>query len=171
VTDYVRRIRALVGPEELLHLPSVSVAVRDADGRVLLARHAEGNRWLLPGGAIEPGETPADAAVREAWEETGLVVRLTRLIGVFGGPDFVVHYRNGDRASYVSSVFEGAIDGGQARPDGTELHELRFVSEAESSALSVAPWAAEVLHAIFGEKTATFRPATWTPPPNRVTGS
>jgi NUDIX domain len=85
VTDYVHRIRALVGSGELLQLPSASVAIRDVHGRVLLARHSEGDRWVLPGGAIEPGETPADAAVREAWEETGGLVRLTRLVGVFGG--------------------------------------------------------------------------------------
>jgi 8-oxo-dGTP pyrophosphatase MutT (NUDIX family) len=93
VPDYVRRLRVLVGGEELLQLPSVSIALRDADGRILLARHAEGNVWLLPGGGIEPGETPADAAVREMFEETGLIVRLTRLVGVFGGPEFIVRYR------------------------------------------------------------------------------
>ena len=164
MTDYDRRIRSLVGPEELLQLPSVSVAVRDADGRVLLARHVEGDRWVLPGGAIEPGETPADAAVREAWEETGLVVRLTRLVGVFAGPHYVVQYRNGDRASYVSSVFEGVVDGGSARPDGTELRELRFVSESDIEALTLAPWVPEVLAAVFSGKNGAFRASTWRPP-------
>ena len=86
VTEHVRRLREIVGGEELLQVPSVSVALRDAGGRVLLARHSEGGTWLLPGGAIEPGETPADAALREMWEETGLVVLLTRIVGVFGGP-------------------------------------------------------------------------------------
>ena len=40
--------------------------------RILLVRHVEGNQWTTPGGLIEPEETPADAAVREAWEETGV---------------------------------------------------------------------------------------------------
>jgi 8-oxo-dGTP pyrophosphatase MutT (NUDIX family) len=164
VADYVQRIRALIGSGEVLQLPSVSVAIRDAGGRVLLARHVEGNRWLLPGGGVEPGETPADAAVREAWEETGLVVHLTRLVGVFGGPHYVVHYRNGDRASYVSCVFEAAIDGGKMQPDGTELRELRFVSESETSALTLAAWVPEVLAAVFGGTSATFRPPEWRPP-------
>jgi len=165
VADYVRRIRALIGSGEVLQLPSVSVAIRDAAGRVLLARHVEGNRWLLPGGGVEPGETPADGAVREAWEETGLIVHLTRLVGVFGGPHYVVHYRNGDRASYVSSVFEAAIHGGKMQPDRTELRELRFVSESEASALTLAAWVPEVLAAVFGGKSGNFRPPDWRPPP------
>jgi hypothetical protein len=69
VADYVRRLREIVGGEELLQVPSVSVALRDGKGRVLLGRHSEGN------------------------------VRLTALVGVFGGPKFVVLYRNGHRTS------------------------------------------------------------------------
>jgi 8-oxo-dGTP pyrophosphatase MutT (NUDIX family) len=161
--DYVRRLRALVGSEPLLHLPSVSVAVRDGDGRVLLAHHVETDRWGLPGGTIEPGETPADAAVREAWEETQLHVRLTRLVGVFGGPHHVVQYRNGDRASYVICAFEAAIAHGRVQPDTSELRELRFVSHAEALALRLSAWLPEILVAVFGEAHGVFRPATWKP--------
>ena len=77
--DYVRDLRRQLAPGVLLQVPSVSVAVRDEAGRVLLARHSEVGAWVLPGGAIEPGETRADAAVREIWEEAGVVARLTRL--------------------------------------------------------------------------------------------
>jgi 8-oxo-dGTP pyrophosphatase MutT (NUDIX family) len=164
VPDYVRRLRALVGGEELLQLPSVSIALRDADGRVLLARHAEGNLWLLPGGGIEPGETPADAAVREMFEETGLIVRLTRLVGVFGGPEFIVRYRNGDRTSYVTATFEATLTGGSSSPDSTELLELRFVNQEEARDLPTASWVGEVLESVFhGEEGRRFRPEAWQP--------
>jgi 8-oxo-dGTP pyrophosphatase MutT (NUDIX family) len=164
MTEYIRRIRALVGSGELLQLPSASVAVRDDGGRVLLARHVEGDRWLFPGGLIEPGETPADAAVREVWEETGLLVALTRLVGVFGGLEYRVHYRNGDRASYVSSVFEATIVDGQIRPDGSELRELRLMTESEAARLPLAPWMSEVLPAVFRHGGGgTFRPSRWMP--------
>ena len=165
MAEYVRRLRDIVGGDELLQLPSVSIALRDAAGRVLLARHSEGDVWLLPGGSVEPGETPADAAVREMWEETGLLVRLTRLVGVFGGPEHIVRYRNGDRTSYVTATFEAALGSGHARPDGSELLEIRFVSEADAAALRTAPWVHEVLRAVFGASgRAHFRPPTWVLP-------
>ncbi len=46
------------------------------DSRVLLHRHRRLKRWLPPGGHIEPGELPDDAAVREVWEETGVQATL-----------------------------------------------------------------------------------------------
>ena len=164
MAEYVRRLRGIVGGEELLQIPSVSIALRDSDGRILLARHAEGGVWLLPGGVIEPAEIPADAAVREMFEETGVLVQLTGLVGVFGGPEFVVHYRNGHRTSYVMSVFEAQLGEGKPQPDATEVLELRFVSEREAEALPRASWVGEVLEAVFHRgRTRTFRAATWNP--------
>jgi 8-oxo-dGTP pyrophosphatase MutT (NUDIX family) len=165
VADYVRHLRDIVGGEELLQVPSVSIALRDADGRVLLARHSEGGDWLLPDGAIEPTEIPADAAVREMFEETGLLVRLTGLIGIFGGPEFVIQYRNGHRTSYVTAVFEAEHGEGTLHADGTEVLEVRFVSEAEAAGLPKAPWLPEVLQAVFHrEHTHVFRRQRWNPP-------
>ena len=164
MTDYARHLRNLVGGDELLQVPSVSIALRDASGRVLLARHSEGGVWLLPGGAIEPAETPADAAVREMFEETGLLVRLTGLVGVFGGPEYVVHYRNGHRTSYVMSVFDAELVAGSPQPDATEVLEVRFVSSAEADALPSARWLPEVLRAVFHMNGAReFREQQWKP--------
>jgi ADP-ribose pyrophosphatase YjhB (NUDIX family) len=163
VAEYVPRLRELVGGNELLQVPSVSIALRDAQGRVLVVRHSEGDVWLLPGGAIEPTEVPADAAVREMFEETGLLVRLTRLVGVFGGPEFVIHYRNGH--SYVMAVFEAEHVGGAQHPDGAEVVEVRFVTESEATTLPKARWVPEVLEAVFRAGTAPgFRPQGWNPP-------
>ena len=55
---------------------------------ILMVRHVEPTRsyWTLPGGGVEAGETPADAAVREVREETGLAVKSVRLLweGTYG---------------------------------------------------------------------------------------
>jgi 8-oxo-dGTP pyrophosphatase MutT (NUDIX family) len=164
MAEYVRHLRDIVGGAELLQIPSVSIALRDSDGRVLMARHSEGDLWLLPGGAVEPAETPADAAVREMFEETGLFVRLTGLVGVFGGPEYVVRYRNGHRTSYVMSVFEAEVGGGVPQLDSREVLEVRFVTEREADGLSIASWVGEVLRSVFlPDRTPGFRGATWSP--------
>lgn len=149
MTDYVRGLRAIVGGDVLLQVPSAAIALRDGEGRVLLARHVEGDVWVLPGGAIEPRETPEEAAVREMREETGLTVSLTRVAGVFSGPAFVVQYRNGDRASYVITVFEATSDTPNLKLDPTELAEARFVTRSEAAALPLARWMPEVLDSLF----------------------
>jgi 8-oxo-dGTP pyrophosphatase MutT (NUDIX family) len=163
MSEYMRDVRNAVG-SVLLEVPSTSVIVRDDAGRVLLARHSEGNVWVTPGGAIEPLETPADAAVREVWEETGLHVELTRLLGAYGGPEFVVTYGNGDRTSYLMVVFEGKVLGGRQHPDGEEILEVRWFEERELDDLGLSDWMREVLADAFaGKRDAGFRPAAWGP--------
>jgi 8-oxo-dGTP pyrophosphatase MutT (NUDIX family) len=148
-----------------LEIPAVAVAVRDEEGRILLARHAEGNVWVMPGGAVEPDETPADAAVRETWEETGLLVDLDRIVGICGGPGCTVRYRNGDVNSYLIIVFEGRVVQGVARPDGEELLELGYFREAEIASVATAGWLPEILPDLFHpRRNASFRRATWRPP-------
>lgn len=61
----------------------VDAAIFDAQGRILLIQRADDQKWAMPGGAADVGESAAEGAVREVWEETGLRVRPTRLLGVY----------------------------------------------------------------------------------------
>ncbi len=79
--DIERRWReepSLNGP-----LPAVDAAIFDAQGRILLIQRADDGLWAMPGGMVDAGETAAEAACRETWEETGLTVRPTALMGVW----------------------------------------------------------------------------------------
>lgn len=58
-------------------------AVIDNEGRILLIQHSRDGKWAMPGGAFQVGETPAEGAVREALEETGLKCEPVALVGVF----------------------------------------------------------------------------------------
>jgi 8-oxo-dGTP pyrophosphatase MutT (NUDIX family) len=137
--EYVKRLRKKVG-HDLLFFPSVACLIRDSEERILLARHVDG-RWTLPGGLIEPGETPAGAARRETWEETSVEIELLGIAGVFGGPDFHSFYENGDEVAWVSTVFEARITSGTAKPGDDETAEVTWASIEEAlEIVQTDPW-------------------------------
>ena len=82
--------------------PKVAAAgLVEQDGRVLLVRRANDpfrGLWTLPAGFVDADEDPARAAARECFEETGLTVRVTRVLEVVAGrehprgADFVIVY-------------------------------------------------------------------------------
>ena len=77
--DFIRELRASVG-RQLLFLPGVSAVVFDGEGRVLLGRRTDTGRWSIIGGIPEPGEQPAEAVVREVYEETAVHAVPERLV-------------------------------------------------------------------------------------------
>ncbi|HEY8601193.1 MAG TPA: NUDIX domain-containing protein [Thermomicrobiales bacterium] len=82
----VEEVRALFEAEPWLRASpalGVDAAVFDAEGRILLIQRKDNGRWALPGGIAEIGSTPAEAVLRELWEEAGLRGDVTRLLGLF----------------------------------------------------------------------------------------
>src|ERR1700750_1374897 len=70
--------------------PSAFAAARDITGRLLLVRRCDTGDWELPGGHVDPGESAADAAVRETAEESGITVQVTGLAGIYTDPGHVI---------------------------------------------------------------------------------
>lgn len=102
-----------IGREARLMVGTAAVVFDDARERVLLTQRTDNGRWCLPGGAMEPGESAAEACIREVWEETGLIVVVTRLIGVYTSPHHITQYADGNRFQFVSFCFEAAVTGGE----------------------------------------------------------
>jgi 8-oxo-dGTP pyrophosphatase MutT (NUDIX family) len=147
MSAHIARLRAVVG-HDLLLLPSVSVLPVDHAGRLLLVRHAgHHDGWGVLGGAIDVGESPAEAAIRETREEIGVEVRLVRLMDVLGGPDYEVRYPNGDRTAYVTAVYEAAIVGGTVVL-GDELSDAAWFFPAELSTLQISRFSRALLSAV-----------------------
>lgn len=163
MSDYMAGLRAKIG-HDLVEVPTVSILVFDDAGRVLLVRHVESGIWTTPGGMLEPGETPADAALREMWEETGLEVELTQLVGVLGGPECFTTYANGDRIAWVSVVFRGRTLRGTPRPDGEETLEVRYIDRTELDTLPCRAHVRRFLDAAAqSPQGGYFQPPTWRP--------
>jgi 8-oxo-dGTP pyrophosphatase MutT (NUDIX family) len=149
MSDYVRALREKIGPD-LLFMPAVTAVIRDDDGRILLVQHVEG-RWQLPGGAVDPGERPAEALRRECREEAGIEIEPVRILGVYGGPEFRVRYENGDETGWVVTVFEARIVAGEPAPSDDETQRVGWFGLEEIEPLERSPATREVLRCVLAE--------------------
>jgi 8-oxo-dGTP pyrophosphatase MutT (NUDIX family) len=164
MSPHVQRLRAALGTE-LLVLPSVTGIIFDDHDRILLVRQSEGGVWSAPGGSVDPLETPADAMVREVWEETGLYTAPVRLLGVYGGPACLVTYPNGDRTAYVMSIFECEVRGGTLQAKSDETTDAAFVGAGELSGYRTSPWVQHVLPGLYDRaRSSHFEAPSWRPP-------
>lgn len=164
IPEFIQALRAKIGTD-LLQVPTAAVMASDEQGRLLLVQDAKSGLWGLPSGIIDPHELPSDAAVRETWEEAGVVVALTRLLGVFAGEHFSAVYDNGDRLAVVSTVFAGTVIRGTPHGDGEETSDARFVSADEISRLPCARYFLTIYRAVDQHAPlAYFKTATWQPP-------
>lgn len=99
--------------------PAVGAAVAMMqDGKILLTLRRDFEVWCVPGGAAEEGESIAEAARREVREETGLEVKLTRLVGVYSKLNW---FRRGVHIF----LFAGCVTGGELRMQGEEVLQAK----------------------------------------------
>jgi ADP-ribose pyrophosphatase YjhB (NUDIX family) len=150
---FIRELRENIG-HELLFLPGVSAVVLDAEERVLLVRRADDGRWSLVGGIPEPGEQPAEAAVREVAEETAVRCVADRVLLVQTLRP--VRYPNGDQCQYMDICLRCHAVGGEARVNDDESLEVGWFALAD-----LPPLADFALHRI---KLATADAPTWFEP-------
>lgn len=90
-------------------------------GKVLLIQREDFEGWGLPGGEIEAHETAAIAAIREAHEETGLVIALTGLVGLY-----VMPARDALGLDTHVALFSAKVIGGELKPQTNETLDARF---------------------------------------------
>jgi 8-oxo-dGTP pyrophosphatase MutT (NUDIX family) len=165
ISAHLKALRDKIG-HDLLVTTAASISIFDDRNRLLMGCETQTNLWTLPGGAIDPNEPPADAGVRECFEETGLLVRPHRLIGVFGGPDFLIRYPNEDLTYYTAIAFEAEIVSGTLEPDGEEIATLRFIDRTEWEQLPMPPSIRIISRQAFIRDAAPyFAAASWRPLP------
>ncbi len=155
ISEYLRNLRTWIG-HDLVLMPGVVGIVFDESGRVLL-QHSKDGGWWLPGGGVDPGEEPADAVIREVWEETGVRVVPEQIIAV--RTETPMLYPNGDQVMYMSIAFRCRPVGGEAHVHDEESFEVRYFP---TSALpDLDPRAREALdQALKHDPRAAFRVRT-----------
>jgi ADP-ribose pyrophosphatase YjhB (NUDIX family) len=120
IPDFILQLREKVGHTPLPLVGVSAVVIRDH--QVLLGRRSDDGALTPVTGIVDPGEEPADAAVREALEEAGVVIRATRLASVHQVPR--VTYDNGDQADYLDVTFRCEWLSGDPYPADGELSEV-----------------------------------------------
>ena len=121
-------------------IPCVGAVVTDGQGRLLMikrGREPGAGLWSIPGGRIEPGETDAEALVREMLEETSLAVQVGRLLGQVRRPGL-----NG--AVIEISDYTATVIGGSLRP-GDDAADARWVAVGDMDSLEITDGLIEAL--------------------------
>jgi 8-oxo-dGTP pyrophosphatase MutT (NUDIX family) len=134
-TDYYHDRNA---PRANSLVPGASAIVTDDKGRVLLHQRSDNERWALPGGAMDIGETIAQCAEREVREETGLTVKAYRVVGIYSDPGHVFAYSDGEVRQEFSVCFACQILSGEISKSDESL-QVKFWPAEELDSLDMHP--------------------------------
>ncbi|MGY1871992.1 NUDIX hydrolase [Nocardia gipuzkoensis] len=134
-TDYFRDPKA---PSPNSIKVAVSAFVQDAHGRILMIHRTDNDLYSIPGGGLEAGETVTEAVVREVYEETGIDVHVTSLIGIYSNPDHVIAYDDGEVRQEFSICFRADPLGGQPRTS-SESKVVLWVAPTDLAKLDIHP--------------------------------
>ena len=134
------------------------VAVRNRRRQLLLVRRFDSGAWELPGGRVDVGESAVEAAVRETFEEAGVRVRITGLVGLFTDPGYVVE--SADRAETRQQFvvcFHAWVVSGRPRADLHETSEVAWFDPGMVLAQRLEPGALMwIRHALSAMTTPHF---------------
>jgi ADP-ribose pyrophosphatase YjhB (NUDIX family) len=112
-------------------VPSVNVIVVNDAGDILMIRRTDNGNWAVPGGAIDLGESVAQAAVRETREESGIECAITGIVGIYSDPRHVILYTsNGKTRQEFSIVLTARPLAGRPTPS-SESSQVRWVPVSE----------------------------------------
>jgi ADP-ribose pyrophosphatase YjhB (NUDIX family) len=115
-----------------------SAAVFDRDHqKLLLTQRADTGRWCVPGGYMEAGESLSEACAREVLEETGLHVRIVRLVSVYTNPHLLLTYPDGNAWQLVVLHFEAEPIGGMLGTSD-ETTASAYFSRTDSEELAMS---------------------------------
>jgi 8-oxo-dGTP pyrophosphatase MutT (NUDIX family) len=134
-TEYFRDPQA---PKPNTLIPASNLLVVNEEAEILLQRRRDTGQWALPGGAQEMGETPAECAVRECEEETGVKAAISGFLGVFSDPDHIVAYTDGEiRQEYEVTLIGQPVSGVPTVND--EASDVRWVHPGGLDDLDIHP--------------------------------
>ncbi|MEV0678075.1 NUDIX domain-containing protein [Actinosynnema sp. NPDC050436] len=118
--------------------PAVSAFVQNDEGRILMIRRVDNDKYAIPGGQQEVGETLTQTAVREVYEETGVNIEIIGLIGLYSNPAHVIAYDDGEVRQEFSICFRAHPLSNNVRTSD-ESKEVNWVHPYQVNELDIHP--------------------------------
>ena len=145
--SYIWNIRQKIG-HDLLIMPSADALAVNEDGEVLLVFNKDFHNWFVPGGYAESGQSSAECAARELYEEGGLEADPEDLVPFGFMSGHTVSYANGDTTQPFTQYFYTTkwTDSGKLQ-DAEEVSERRWFSIDEAKELELTPYMILILEA------------------------
>lgn len=125
--DFVLDLRRRIGHDPLWLMGANAIVLRGDE--VLLVRRSDTGEWAPVSGIVDPGEHPAETAVREALEETGVVIEVERMLWMSVLDE--ITYANGDRCRYLDHGFRARWVSGDAVVGDEESTQVGWFPVAE----------------------------------------
>jgi 8-oxo-dGTP pyrophosphatase MutT (NUDIX family) len=150
--EFILTLREKVGNDPLPLVGVTAVVVHD--GRVLLGRRSDNGALTPITGIVDPGEEPADAAVRETLEEAGVHARAVRLVLVHQIPR--VTYANGDQSDYLDLTFLCEWISGDPYPADGEMTDVGWYDLEAIPPMELPDMAPRLAAALADEAEARF---------------
>lgn len=133
----------------------VNVVVDDGSGRLLMVQRADRGQWALPGGYTDVGLSPAEVAIKEAFEETGLTIQVQSILGVAD-----LMQCGGQRIPQYVLMFHARATGGQLAHHPEEALGIKWFEADEIPRDNLweggIPWLDVALDAVQGKQGATY---------------
>ncbi len=117
---------------------AVTAFILDASSRLLMIRRTDNDLYAIPGRAQEVGETISQTVVREVTEETGILVEVTGLIGVYSDPEHIIAFANSEVRQEFCLCFRARPIRGEPRTS-SESKEVLWVEPARLDDLNTHP--------------------------------
>jgi ADP-ribose pyrophosphatase YjhB (NUDIX family) len=117
--------------------PAAAVALFNDQRKILLLRRKDNDKWTMPGGTLDYGESMTACAIREVREETGFNIRVSGLIGTYTDPNILIAYSDGEVRQEFTLVYAAEIESGDLKIDD-ESKEAAWVDLSAVAQLSLA---------------------------------